>query len=264
MNKGGSVMEASDITDEMLTAFLDGEADPETSMIIESLLTKDPALAARLEALTIPLSSVQKAFDHAMEAAPAERLDALLEGRPLDRAAWDQSSWLKRTMPVALAASILALVIGLAAGRLILPPDSGDDWRVAVAEYQALYSKDTLGAIDPDPVDAETMIQSVAAKVGAPIRPETLASLDRLTFKRAQILRWESAPLAQFAFLSEDGEPFALCATPVQDGDQPIVDNELKDLATSSWVQGGVAYMVIGGSDSAFAASVAEQVRARL
>jgi hypothetical protein len=108
------------------------------------------------------------------------------------------------------------------------------------------------------------MIQSVAAKVGAPIRPEALVSLDRLTFKRAQILRWGAAPLAQFAFLSEDGEPFALCATPASDGDQPIIDDKLKGLATSSWIQGGVAYMIIGGSDPAFAAAAAEQVRARL
>jgi len=257
-------MEANDITDEMLTAFLDGEADPETSKIIDELMTRDPALAARLDALKIPMPSIRKAFDQAMEAAPTERLDELLEGRSSDRTEQDKRPWLKRTIPVALVASILALVIGLATGRMILPPDSSEDWRVAVAEYQALYDRDTLVSINPDPIDAENAIQSVAAKVGAPIRPETLASLNRLTFKRAQILRWGSAPLAQFAFLSDGGEPFALCVTPASDGDQPIANKKLKGLATSSWAQGGVAYMVIGGGDPAFAAALAEQIRAQL
>lgn len=257
-------MEASDISDEMLTAFLDGEADPETSKIIADLMATDPAMAARLDALKIPLPAIREAFDRAMEAAPSATLDGLQQ-RPLsDHGGEDRRLWWKKGLQLAAAASVLAFVIGLSAGRMSLTPDSSEDWRVAVAEYQALYSQDTLGSIDPAATVAEDGIRSVAAKVGAPILPETLASLDQLTFKRAQILRWEKAPLAQFAFLSDRGEPFALCATPVTDADQPIENEELKGLATSSWVKGGVAYMVIGGRDPDFAAAVAEQVRARL
>ena len=257
-------MEASDITDEMLTAFLDGETDPETTKTITALMTGNSVLAARLDRLKIPKPTIQEAFDRTMEAAPRAKLDALFQKPPSIRTEPDGGSWLRRGLPLALAATFAAFVIGLSTGRLMLPPDSRDDWRIAVAEYQALYSRETLSSDTPDPFDAENSILSVAAKVGAPIQPEMLVSLDRLTFKRAQILRWGSEPLAQFAFLSDLGEPFALCMTPVLEGDQPINNQELRGLAVSSWVQSGLAYMVIGGSDPVFATAVAEQVRAQL
>ena len=264
-------MEASEISDEMLTAFLDGEADPATSKIVADLIETDPALAARLDALEIPLATIREAFDRAMEAAPSATLNELLESQPQEDVGDDRSPrlknrspWLTKGLQLAMAASVLAFAVGLTTGRLTLPPDSSDDWRVAVAEYQALYAQETLESVDLAPAVAEETIRSVAAKVGAPILPETLASLDQLTFKRAQILRWEKAPLGQFAFLSSRGEPFALCITPVTGGDQPIEGEEMKGLATSSWVNEGIAYMVIGGRDLDFAVAVAEQVRARL
>ena len=257
-------MEASDITDEMLTAFLDGEADPKTAKVIADLMTANPALAARFEGLKVPKPAIREAFDRAMEAAPTAKLEALLQRPSSVRSDGDHRSWFLRGPSMALTASLLAFVIGLSAGRLILPPDSGEDWRMAVAEYQALYSRETLGSDAPDPIDAENAIRSVAAKVGAPILPKTLVSLDHLAFKRAQILRWGSEPLAQFAFLSDRGEPFALCVTPVIEENQPIDSGKLKGLATSSWIQSGVAYIVIGGSDTAFTATVAEKVRAEL
>jgi anti-sigma factor RsiW len=257
-------MKTSDISDEQLTAYLDGEADPETSEKIAVLMSRDPALAERLEGLKIPLPAIRKAFDQAMDAAPSAEIEALFEREAAAPAGQPAGSWWKKGLQLAAAASVLAFAIGLTAGRLTQPVDSSEDWRVAVAEYQALYSKETLAAIEPAPVTAEASIQSVAAKVGAPIVRETLESLDQLAFKRAQILRWGSAPLAQFAFLSAEGEPFALCVTPTKEADQPIVDEELKGLATSSWIRDGVAYMVIGGSDPTFASFIAEQVRAKL
>jgi len=257
-------MEASDITDEMLTAFLDGEADQETSTIIVDLISRDPDLAARLDALKIPLPAIREAFDRAMEAAPLAMVNEALDRRSSDLADHDRGSGLRKGLLAAVAASVLAFAIGLAAGHMILPPDSSEDWRIAVAEYQALYSKETLGSIEPVAVDADSMIQNVAAKIGAPLSLETLVALDRLTFKRAQILRWGSAPLAQFAFLSDLGEPFALCATPVDEADRPIENTTLKGLAVSSWVHEGIAYMVIGGSDPTLAATVAGQVRGQL
>lgn len=257
-------MEASDVTDEMLTAFLDDEIDTETSECISDLIRKDPALAARLEALQIPIDAMRSAFDFAAKGAPTDRLAAVFDVQAPSRSDEGRLLRARRGRQFAVAASILALAVGLWAGRMTIGPDSDQDWRVAVAEYQALYSKDTLGVIDASAADNDDTVRWVAEKVGAPIEPHILVNLDRLTFKRAQILRWQDAPLAQFAFLSDRNEPIAFCATPTSDADRPAESNLFKGLASSSWVEDGVAYMVIGGRDQGFVTDLAKRLSQQL
>lgn len=257
-------MEASDVTDEMLTAFLDGEMDAETSECIGNLVQKDPALAARLEALQIPMETIRSAFDFAVKTAPTDKLAAVFDGQSPSRGDEGRRLGLRWGRQLAVAASILALAIGVWAGRMTIGLDSDRDWRVAVAEYQALYSKDTLDVIEASAADNDDDVRWVAEKVGAPIELHMLTSLDRLTFKRAQILRWQDAPLAQFAFLSDRNEPIAFCATPTSDADRPMASNIFKGLASSSWIEGGVAYMVIGSRDQDFIAGLAEDLSQQL
>ena len=257
-------MEASDVTDEMLTAFLDGEVDTATSECISDLVRKDPALAARLEALQIPMEAIRSAFELAAKATPTDELAAVFDGPAPSHGDEDQPLRHRWGRQFAVAASILALAVGVWAGRMTIGPVSDQDWRVAVAEYQALYSRDTLSVIDAGAADNDDTVRWVAEKVGAPIEPHILVNLDRLTFKRAQILRWQDAPLAQFAFLSDRNEPIAFCATPTSDADRPTESNLFKGLASSSWVEDGVAYMVIGGRDQGFVTDLAERLSQQL
>lgn len=255
-------MDDSKISDEMLTAFLDGESDPALAKQIADALVKDPALARRIEALEIPKSTIRQAFDRAMQAAPLERFEATLETPPPGRNVNGIRQGKRTMVQIAAAAAIMAFALGIAAGRFSWQRPTGDeDWRVAVAEYQALYSPATLESIAPNAAESDHAIQRVATEVGAPIAPSLLKSLEHVSFKRAQILRWRDAPLAQFAFLTHGGIPLAFCATPTREANQSIDHQVLKGLASSSWVVDGMAYMVIGGEDPVLVNAIAEQLR---
>ena len=73
--------------------------------------------------------------------------------------------------------------------------------------------------------------------------------LDGLEFKRAQLLAIEGRPLIQMAYLDAAGQPFAFCAVRLDDADQSILSEMSHGLATASWVNDGVGFVLIGGDD---------------
>ncbi|MEM9440609.1 MAG: hypothetical protein AAGA73_09215 [Pseudomonadota bacterium] len=254
-------MDKSNFSDEMLTAFLDGEADAASANRIMAALKTDPKLAKRIEALEIPKPMIRSAFDIAMQAAPVDRLEKTLDIKSANLTIENTQRGRRAIVKIAAVAAVLAFALGLATGRFSWQPAGGEDWRVSVAEYQALYSPETLRSIVTDAVESHDSIRHVAAQVGAPIEPAVLQGLNGVQFKRAQVLRWRDDPLAQFAFLTHEGVPLAFCATPTQEANQPFDHQVLKGLASSSWVADGVAYMVIGGEDALLVKALAEQLR---
>ncbi len=253
-------MEASDVTDEMLTAFLDGETDQVRSSQLEALIARDDALAARLDRLQVPMPAIRKAFDLAKDAAPPLDLAVLMAARqgPKEPA---RNRWRAIT---AVAACLLAFVAGMALDRVAGTPDSSQDWRVAVAEYQRLYALETLDIVQTTAAERLQSAKRAASGVGAPITGTVLDAIDKLDFKRAQLLRWQDAPLAQFAFLSDSGLPFALCAMGTDQEDRPVETSLLRGLASSSWVKDGTAYILIGGEDKGFVGGIADKLHGAL
>ncbi len=119
-------MTRSDLTDEMLMAYVDGELDPETVGRIEAGLTDDPVLAKRIEVF----SRTRDILADAARARPTEPVPAPIMAKALStieaargRVAAEnivpfrkkQQAPSSRFIPMAVAAS-LALVVGLAAG----------------------------------------------------------------------------------------------------------------------------------------------------
>ncbi len=101
------------ITDDMLSAYLDGELSPEERARVAAALAADPALAARLEALDAATRRFADAIcetDAAPMPAGVEDLlrpkaDNVVSFRPRKR---EQPKW---AAPAAMAASLLALVV---------------------------------------------------------------------------------------------------------------------------------------------------------
>jgi len=247
-------MDISDISDEVLTAYLDGEMDAATSERITETIEQNPDLTARLECLQVPMAAIRQSFEKVAALAPDAALLAMIEtnSRPAKEAPSDRR-WIMLLALGAAASILLVFGMGLLMGRSLLTSDSDRDWRVAVAEYQALYVEDTLRFVDLSLEERRLAVERVVAKLGTDVPLSVLEDLDGLTFKRAQLLEWQGAPLAQFAFLNEVGKPFAFCVTSTIDADQPVETMRLKNLALSSWIK----VMVIGGSDSAFNATIA-------
>ena len=66
------------------------------------------------------------------------------------------------------------------------------------------------------------------------------------------------------AYLDADGTPMALCLTRVGAEDRGPRTSTSHDMAGVSWVQDGVGYVLIGGSDAARVEALSAQVIAQL
>lgn len=153
---------------------------------------------------------------------------------------------------------IAGLVIGVFASR----PDAGPvGWHAYVASYQALYVTDTLAEVTQSPEATATQLAKVSGKLGRPLGAAT--TIPGLTYKRAQVLGFNGAPLAQLAYLGKDGAPLALCILAKTEA-AALETMKLEGMEAASWSDGNYAYLLIGGQDAEQIAQAATHLKAAL
>ena len=237
------------ISDETLTAFLDGALNPKERAELETALTDSPDLQDRLAKLDVPLAPLRDGFDALLDHSPP--MPSHLHTAKPEGVAWRQ------------LAAVLVLGAGLGAGAIWMNSSStAPDWKLAVAQYQVLYVPQTLAMPAPDDATRQQQLSAVSDAIGVNLRPAAPAS--GLSFRRAQQLGLEGAPLIQIAYLSEDNQPFALCVTEVDAADSAPSATILAGLAGAHWVEDGKGYLVIGGSDLARVTALAGELRSQL
>ena len=243
-------------TDEQLTAYLDGELDDDTRTAIDDALASDDALGERLASLDIDTAAIKAGFDSLLTSAP--QMPAMPEvSTPPETPA---SRW------GALAAVFLvASVIGGLGTRFLLTPEAPQrGWVSYVAAYQALYTTDTLEHVQLNEPHATAELERVTQAVSRPLELAQLIDLPGLQYKRAQVLGFNGKPLAQLTFLTDAGEPIAICIIPSSGGNSAMESSVLEGMAATKWVDGGHAYLVIGGDDSDKIRTIAEALTARI
>ena len=251
-------------TDADLTGYLDGALDAEQAAAIAAALETDAALGARLMALDIPVGDLVDAMDPAPPHAPP--MPATLRAASVQsptaptKKSGGLSSWL---MPAAIAASFAAGVWITPIVRPDKPPlpvAATGGWIDSIASYQALYVTQTLADAMPNETETSMVLAQAQEALGVTMTPATeVASLD---FKRAQMLGFKGKPLLQMAYLSADGTPFALCVTTVSGEDRGAKTTQSHGLTGVSWVENGVGYLLIGGTDAEAVEALSEQVQA--
>jgi len=230
-------------TDEELVAFLDGESDFTPMDEISIALETDQALQRRLNALDLNRAEIASSFKGLLPDA-AMMPDVGTTGvEPLRRNA---GQW------IGYAAAIgLAVAVGFGAGFTAKGPQRSG-WTEYVAAYQALYSNATLANFRQTPEAQQTQLNRVAASIGKTISVDALSMFPEARYKRAQILNFQGRDLVQLAFMTNMGEPIALCI--IYSGGKPIDELELKTmegLSTAFWSKDGYEYFLIGGRDAA-------------
>lgn len=246
------MMDDRHFTDEDLTAFLDTEADAELSAAIEARLETDAALATRMAALDIPLAQIAGAYDAMLAGAPTMPEFAQNTQVTPRRSGW---GWGVGTFSGGLAAGLaVAVFLGLGA-----PEPEKPGWVAFVANYQALYTTQTLATTNPSQDDAQAQLATVSAALGLDFT--ALPTADGLTFKRAQVLGFNGKPLIQIAFLRDDGTPVALCIIPAGPDARGMDTGEAQGLDIARWNTPGFGYLLIGGTDAAPLAAEAETFR---
>ncbi len=242
------------ITDETLTAFLDGALPEDEAQAIAAAVDTDPDLAARIEALE---------FDaDALRAGMAALLDEAPDMPPLADAAQaeDQSPWPRRV--AGLAALAATLVVGVVLGGALQPGPTAPDWRVYVASYQALYVTETLPGAAPDTATRNAQLARAGDRLDLDL--QRLPDVDGLDFRRAQVLGYENQPLIQIAFLGPEGRPVALCIIAHAGGAADVTQDRAEGMEAAAWSDDTHAYYLIGGDDPDLIRMAADIFRASL
>ncbi len=241
-------------SDEQIIAYLDGKLDMEQGRALHRDRQHDPELDNYITSMEIDTTELTVAGDELLQGAP----DFAFEKSPDRMPVWRQT---------AMAASILA-VFGL--GFLtswLLPSDSSPptNWLQAVAEYQMLYSGETLVLLEKNADQRGREVAQIGRKLDIILARSDL-NVDGLTYKRGQLLNYENKPLVQFAYLDEDNIPVAFCI--IKRGVKP--DQKLADKAmlagqnAVTWSKGQFGFVVIGKKDPATLNKYAKQLKARM
>ena len=237
------------ITDEDITAWLDGELSEAKSREIEQRVEADAALAARVAFLKLDLAHLRSAFDSPAALAPPP--PALITHRSARRRGL--------FLGTALAASI-ALAFGL--GVMMTGPPTIGDWKTEVAHYQILYVPETLQNLIPDQEQLQNEFARAEANLGWALNKENLGQIEGLTLRRVQVLGFRGKPLIQVAYTDSDDTPIAFCIM-VNDSGETLEPSAgtLLGLGSEAWQDAQGRYLVIGGNDLSKITGYAAQIR---
>lgn len=133
------------ISDETLSAFLDGELSRQERVEVEHAIAEDPALADRLAALA-SVDELVKARARAVDATPLpDPVTRLLQTDNVVSMAWWRRAGQQVREHVALAAAI-ALLVGFSAGQLFpgATLDEDGSWQQAVAHLDHVTSGESV------------------------------------------------------------------------------------------------------------------------
>ncbi len=244
------------LSEEHLTAFIDGALSPEEAAAVERRIDTDPAVAERVEFLMRASLPFVEAYRPLLDEAPVARLEAMLDEISAAKPARAGLAISRRGFMAALAASV---AFGMVVDRFALQPLRGigmgegegeeqaeaGEWRGLVAQYMALYDADTLVGVAPPPERQEAELGAVNERLALTLTPQAVA-IEGADFKRAQVLSYDGRPLAQILYLDPESGPLAFCivrkAGPVI---APDTEQRL-GMTVVHWSNGSHALMLIG------------------
>ena len=243
-----------------ILAYLDGNLDERRARDIDAARKRDQELDSQIRAMEIDVPALKDSFDELLEDAPQYKLTTVspvLADQPHARAFW---------RPAAMAAGIvLAFAAGFASSHLSFEKTAAKaGWLEAVAEYQSLYSQETLLLIEISEDSQQREIEKISQKLGLSIKPDQL-NITGLELRQARLLKFKNKPLAQFAFLDSNNNPIAFCI--IRRGPRPaygIKPKQLKaGLNAAEWSMGEYGFVVVGRNTQSDITALARRFMAR-
>ena len=197
-----------------------------------------------------------------LEAAPAQKLQGQLEEArsttaTLDTVSSSRSGYWGWAMAACL---VLAVGLGFAVGDRFARFDlqiaaktsvktparpKAKGWRQVVADYHALYSKETLEDAGGNTQSQDQRLIAASKLLSIELKRDQLA-VDKLDYKRAQILRFKKKPLAQMAYLYDGNVPVAFCILPSGKPAHGPKQEVRNGMQVVHWIKGGFGFMLIG------------------
>lgn len=245
-------------SDKAIVSYLDGLLNPQHCRELETQMINDPKLAARVKALSIDTAAIREAFDNSLVQAPEFSVPTNVPVKPALRPTQQKS--FTRLLPLA-AGVLVALGLGVLTGmnlQLNNPSSTVTAWQQAVVDYQVLYVPRTLPAQAPTLASKQRQLAAVSESSGFAVTDDMVA-LPGIQFRRAQTLGLNGAPLIQIAFADHDGQPVALCFTPVSAPASEPVAQVIDGMNTVSWRNGEYGFIIVGFTDAQALSNAAEK-----
>ncbi|WP_244129341.1 hypothetical protein [Burkholderia gladioli] len=132
-------------------------------------------------------------------------------------------------------------------------------WISVAADYQQLYTRDTVANLTPDPAVSAKIVGEIRSDDGIRLRVPDL-SMAGMRFKAVDRLRYDGKPLVQIVYLPEHGVPVALCVMKDARPDQGIAKHEMHGMTVVAWRQNELSYALIGKPDSGDLEAIARQI----
>jgi anti-sigma factor RsiW len=258
----------TELSDELLVAYVDGQLAQKQAGAVEKVLAHDDVIARRVAALKKAHRSLEAAFEAILAGEEAKAVSHPIPPSPGLLIPWDT------LVRGGLAAAGIVVAIGLfiagygwplsAPEQTASGPADTDyvgslpqDWREEVTRAQALLGRASLEIGLDSNGDRDFIALRLGRAIGAPL---ALPDLEDYRFARAQILRVGDEPLAQLLYLGATGAPLALY---VKKGgaDAAPAAKRYGGLSGVAWSQGGVAYLLAGDGDEASLLDLAETIR---
>lgn len=241
-------------SDEHIIAYLDGKLDMETGQALHRDRQHDPELDSYIRSMEIDTAELTNAGGDDLSGAPAFSF----EQKPVGFSGWRQA---------AMAASVVAVFgLGFLTSKF-LPADNPppQTWLQAVAEYQMLYTADTLNLQEKTADQLGREVAEIGRKMQIILARSDL-NVDGLQYKRGQLLSFKNKPLVQFAFIDDNNTPIAFCI--IKRGEKPEQELTNKTLLAGlnavTWSKGQYGFVVIGKSDPAKINQYAMQLQKRM
>ena len=231
-----------------LLAYVDGQLSPERLAEVQAAIARSAHLQARLAAMRASVLPYAAAFEQ-QELPPvppqlSQRVADLISD--FDSRQRRRSSW--QPLAASFAAGVLCCALAL---KLVSPgaaPSSAarvSPWIQAAADYQELYSRETLTHVTEDPELTRRIIADLQSADGLTVAVPDLRSAG-LTFKRVQRLSFRRQPVVQMVYLPEHGEPVAVCVTPDTRADEAPRAQQIGSMTTVVWRRNNLGYVLLG------------------
>jgi anti-sigma factor RsiW len=263
----------TELSDELLVAYVDGQLAREQVRAVEKVLAQDDVVARRVAALQESHTRLEAAFEAILasemsEVTSAQRL-VVPEWQEVEQPRWrTKLGWMGWGLVAGLVVAVVAIdsplkLPTLAGMREALLPARVEQpirtWQEDAARAQGLLTRASLEV----GLESQANRDFVAFQLAEAIGPEVkLPNLEPQGFRfvRAQILRYGDQPLAQVLYLPAKRDPLALYAREGHRDSPPIFRQE-GDIDTVFWCADGIAYLLAGREDQATLYRIAEKIR---
>jgi anti-sigma factor RsiW len=256
------MMNAHRVTDDELHAYVDGQLEPDRRLAVERWLADDPEAQRRVEDYRTQASLLHEMFDAVLREPPTDTVQELtdkLRGRLAfndNQPAWHARSWVR------MAAAVALVVAGATGGYFgrgpVAPPPVAQQpqqnqqnqmnlqtFAEEATQAHRFYTSDERFQVEMGADNQNELNSWLSQRVGRSVFGPDLSRVGyRLIGGRS--LPTNRGAGAQYMYVNDQNKRITLFVAPQSGQETSFSFAQNGDVATFYWVEGSLAYALIG------------------